>query len=200
MPKRKKVDYNPRIQKRINNLSRAINKIEPALGDKLLFAEFRIEDIKPGINTVKFRKNGVAQEVRYDELANLSQEEQGSLMAQLKVNRYELRQERAIQQLQEKGKISWQFKRSLVKDNPVLLKSIVEVEDVLSDSSYDSVQSAFEEIDIDTDLWEEEAADYFEYRPGQEENLFDFYRPGEEGGFTELNQFTWNSYKVLRGF
>lgn len=200
MPKKKTAVFNPRITKRINNLSRAINKIEPALGDKLLFAEFRIEDIKPGINTVKYRKNGIAQEVRYDELENLSQEEQGSLSAQLKVDRYELRQERAIEQLQQKGKISWQFKKSLKKDNPVLLKSIEEVEDILEDNKTESIQAAFEEIEIDTDLWEEEAADFFEYRKGQEDNLFDFYRPGETGGFTELNQFTWNAYKVLRGF
>lgn len=200
MMPRKKASYQPKIQKRINNLSRAINKIEPSLTSKLLFDEFRIEDIKPGINTVKYRKNGVAQEVRYDELQNLSEGEKGSLNAALKVDRYSLRQERAIQQLQTKGKISWQFKKSLKKDNPVLLKSIDEVEDILEDNKTESIQAAFEEIEIDTDLWEEEAADFFEYRKGQEDNLFDFYRPGETGGFTELNQFTWNAYKVLRGF
>jgi len=199
MPKKNTTVFNPRIKKRINNLSRAINKIEPSLSNKLLFAEFRIEDIKPGINTVKYRKNGVAQEVRYDELQNLSQAEQGSLVAGLRVDRYELRQERAIQQLQEKGKISWQFKRSLIKDNPVLLKSIIEVEEILLDSEKESIKTAFEEIDIDTIEWDTEAADFFEYKPGQEDNLFDFYRPGEDGGFTELNQFTWNSFKVLRG-
>jgi len=195
----KNTAFNPRITKRINNLSRAINKIDPALGQKVIFAELRIEDIKPGINSVKYRKNGVAEEVRYDEIENLSQNEQSSLLLNLSVDRYNLRQERAIQQLQETGKISWQFKRSLVKDNPVLLKSITEIEDALDGNNKQSIKDAFGEIEIDTVDWEDESAEFFEYKKGQEDNLFDFYRPGESGGFTELNQFTWNSYKVLRG-
>jgi len=191
--------FNPRINKRINNLSRAINKIDPALGQKAIFADVRIEDIKPGINTIKYRKNGVAEEVRYDELENLTKAEQSGLLLNLSVDRYNLRQERAIQQLQQKGKISWQFKRSLVKDNPALLKSITEIEEALDGNGAEAIQEAFSEIEIDTIDWEDESAEFFEYKKGQEDNLFDFYRPGESGGFTELNQFTWNSYKVLRG-
>lgn len=191
--------FNPRIGKKINNLSRAINKIDPALGQKVLFAEFRIEDVEPGINTVKYRKNGVAEEVRYDEISKLSKSEQSSLLLKLSVDRYNLRQERAIQQLQTKGKISPQFKRSIEKDNPVLLKSITEVEKSLGDNNQDVIKEAFGEIEIDTVDWEDESAQFFEYKPGQEDNLFDFYRPGESGGFTELNQFTWNAFKVLRG-
>ena len=69
MPRKKSnTTYFPRLTKRINNLSRAINKIDPALGQKVMFADVRIEDIKPGINTVKYRENGVAQEIRYDEI------------------------------------------------------------------------------------------------------------------------------------
>jgi hypothetical protein len=196
----KKTKTNFATANKINKLSRAINKIDPTLKSKLLFDEYRIQDIKPGINSVKYRKNGIAMEVRYDELENLSQEEKGSLSAQLKVDRYNLRQERAIEQLQTRGKVTSQFKRSLKKDNPVLLKSIEEVEDILGESKQAAIQMAFEEIDIDTDIWEEEAAQFFEYKKGQENNLYDFYRPGEDGGFTELNQFTWNAYKVLRGF
>jgi len=43
---------------------------------------------------------------------------------------------------------------------------------------------------------EEEAAEYFEYRPGQEENLFDFYQPGQTGGFTEPSTATGKLFEL----
>lgn len=199
MPRKKKSPvFNPRTTKKINNLSRAINKIDPALGNKVLFTEFRIEDIEPGINTIKYRKNGIAQEVRYDELENLSQIEQGSLLNELTIDRYNLRQERALEQLKVKGKISWQFKRSLEKDNPVLLQSINEFEDLIEGSDTAAIQKEFGDQDfLIAEDWEAEAESFFQGDNTPE--LFDFYRPGEAGGFAELNAFTWNSYKVLRG-
>ena len=195
-PKRKK-GYLPNINKRIQNLSRAINKIPSGIQNKLYFAEFKIEDVEPGINSIKFRKNGVRQEVRYDEIENLPEREQGSLYASLSVDRYNLRQEKAAKQLQEKGKISWQFKRSLEQDNPVLLKSIEEFEEITEGATKEQIQEQFDDVGIDTLDWEMEAAEYFEYKQGQEYRLYDFYKPDQPGsGFTELNQFTWNAYKI----
>jgi len=194
-----KKGYIPRLNKRIQNLSRAINKIDPAIQNKLLFAEHRIVDVIPGINTIKYSKDGVRQEIRYDELENLSQKEQGSLHASLTVDRYNLRQEKAITLLKNKGKISWQFKRSLEQDNPVLLKSIEEFEDITKGTGKDVIKDEFEKADLSFDEWEQDAAEYFEYKAGQEYRLYDFYKPDQTGGgFRELNQFSWNAYKILR--
>ena len=108
--KKKPVPYfKARISKRINNLSRAINKIDPSLSKKALALEYTIKDIKPGINTVKYLKNGVETTVRYDQIVNLSRPEQASLSKKLMTDRSNLRMERAFKQIQEKGKISKQF-------------------------------------------------------------------------------------------
>lgn len=194
-----KKGYIPRLNKRIQNLSRAINKIDRRIQDKLLFAEHRIEDIQPGINTIKYSKDGVRQEIRYDELEKLNEKEQGSLYASLTVDRYNLRQDKAAKLLQTKGKISWQFKRSLEQDNPALLESIKEFETITEGAGADTIKSEFEKVDLDFMDWEQEAAEYFEYKSGQEYRLYDFYKPDQPGtGFRDLNQFTWNAYKILR--
>ena len=194
MPKKENVGYNPRLQKRIQNLSRAINKIEPSLGIGTAFGDYRITDIKPGINTIKYRKNGVAGEIRYDELQNLPKSEKASLLLQMQTDRNELRTERALQQLQTKGKISWQFKRSLEKDNKALLKDIENVADKLQLNDSELIKEEFEKVDLITENWETEADSYLEYKPGQTENLDHFYHVA---GFEKLNQFTWNSYKAM---
>ena len=121
--------------------------------DKLLFAEHRIEDIQPGINSIKYSKDGVRQEIRYDELENLNEKEQGSLVASLTVDRYNLRQEKAATLLKTKGKISWQFKKSLKEDNPALLESIEEFEAITEDTSPDIIKSEFEKVYFDLKGW-----------------------------------------------
>ena len=212
MAKKKVPYFKSRIQKRINNLSRAINKIEPSLQKSVLGMGITIQDVKAGVNTIKFIKNGREQEVRYDQIENLPQGVQSSLVKTLSVDRYNLRQERALQQLQEKGKISAQFKRSLgtkvVEDgkttytgpNPTLLKSIEEFEKKFEGNKKEVLQEEFEKTQLLVgEDWFEEADEYFQGKDGSP-NLFDFYRPGESGGFTELNVFTWNIYKVERGF
>jgi hypothetical protein len=105
--------FKARITKRINNLSRAINKIDPELQNKTYSVEHSIQDIKPGINDVKYIKDGVETRIRYDQITTLPQREQASLLNKLSTDRYELRQERALEQLRTTGKISKQFKRSI---------------------------------------------------------------------------------------
>lgn len=196
---KKKTAFKPKITKRINNLSRAINKIDPGLKNKVSVGAFTITEIQPRINDVVYVKDGVERKVRYDQINQLSQTEQASLLQRLSIDRYELRQERALEQLKEKGSISWQFKKSLKEDNPNLLESILEIEEVLEGSTKEAIAEEFGGLDIiaGEDFFEE-AESFFQTSGGTPE-LFDFYRPGEAGGFTELNAFTWNSYKVLKG-
>jgi outer membrane protein len=60
-------------------------------------------------------------------------------------------------------------------------------------------QVELQRLDADFNDWEQDAAEYFEYKAGQEYRLYDFYKPDQAGsGFRELNQFTWNAYKILR--
>jgi hypothetical protein len=199
MAKKQKKTFKPKITKRINNLSRAINKIDSELKNRVFGVQHQIADIQPRINDVVYIKDGVEKKVRYDQIENLSVTEQSSLLNQLSVDRFELRQERALQQLQEKGKISWQFKRSLIEDNPVLAQNIEELEDKFEGSTKEALQSEFSGLDITTgEDWYDEADTYFQFGKGSPE-LFDFYRPGEAGGYSELNIFTWNAYKVERG-
>ena len=196
---KRKTSFKPRITKRINNLSRAINKIDDSLKRGTIGIERTIQDIKPGINTVKYTIDGVQREVRYDRIEYLSKTEQGALGKQLSVDRYNLRQERALQQLREKGKISWQFKKSIEEDNPALLQSINELQETMKGSDPEAVAQEFSKQDLITgENWEMEADSFFQSGKGTPE-LFDFYQPGTAGGFTELNIFTWNAYKTLRG-
>lgn len=195
----KKTNYNPRIQKKINHLSRAINKIDPELANRTMAIEHRIADIKPGINDITYMKNGVAKKVRYDAITSLPRSEQASLLNKLSADRYELRQERALQQLKEKGKISWQFKRSIQEQNQKLFENIQELEDKLEGNPAQAIQNEFKDLDIEVgEDWMNEADSYFQSGKGTPD-LFDFYRPGEAGGFSELNSFTWNAFKVLKG-
>ena len=196
--KRKKA-FKPRITKRINNLSRAINKINPDFKNRVSAVEFNIADIRPGINDVKYIKNGVEVKVRYDQIENLGQAEQSSLLGKLSEDRFELRQERAIAQLQEKGQISSQFKRSLINDNPELLSSIAEFEDQIAGSQKEGIADIFSGIDIISGEDFLGETDSFFQGPDGTPELFDFYRPGEAGGFSDLNTFTWNAYQALKG-
>ena len=196
---KKKAIFKPRITKRINNLSRAINKINPDFKNRVSAVELTIGDIRPGINDVKYIKNGVEVKVRYDQIANLGQAEQSSLLGKLSEDRFELRQERAILQLQEKGTISRQFKRSLELDNPELLSSIKEFEDTVKGSQKEGIADIFSGIDIISGEDFLGETDSFFQGPDGTPELFDFYRPGEAGGFSDLNTFTWNAYQALKG-
>lgn len=193
-----KGSFTPRIQKQINNLSRAINKISPDLANKAFAVEYSIRDIKPGINDVTYIRDGVQTKVRYDQITTLSLKEQASLLNKLSADRYELRQERALEQLKEKGKVSKQFKRSIETQNAKLFENIMELEDKLQGNKPEAIAKEFEDLEIKTgESWFDEADSFFQ--SGQKTpELFDFYRPGEAGGFSELNSFTWNAFKVLR--
>jgi len=199
MAKTKRKPFKPRITKRINNLSRAINKIEPDLKNKVRAAEFSIQDIRPGINDVKYIKDGIETKVRYDQITSLSIDEQASLLNKLSTDRFNLRQERALQKLKETGKISRQFKRSLIDDNPDLLKSIEQLEETVAGSQPEGIMELFSSVDIISgEDFLNETDDFFQGPDGTPE-LFDFYRPGEAGGFSDLNVFTWSAYQALKG-
>jgi hypothetical protein len=200
--KKKPIPYfKARITKRINNLSRAINKIDPELQNKAFATSHAIGDIKAGINDVKYLKNGVDTKIRYDQIYTLPQREQASLLNKLSSDRYELRQERALEQLKTTGKISWQFKRSIEKNNPKLLENIQEMEFILQGNSAETIQKEFTDIDIKAgEDFMEQADTFFQTGPDMDTpELFDFFRPGESGGFSELNTFTYNAYQILKG-
>ena len=189
------VRYKARIQKEIQHLSRAINKIDPDLVRKTMAVEHAISDIRPGINTITYEKNGVEKKVRYDAIKSLNRSEQASLLNKLSVDRYELREKRALQQLKEKGKISWQFKKSIKEQNQKLFENIQEFEDKMQGKA-ENIQVEFEDLEIQVgEDWLDESDDYFQSNKGTPE-MFDFYRAH---GFSELNSFTWNAYKIIKG-
>jgi len=193
-----KGSFTPRIQKQINNLSRAINKISPDLANKAFAVEYSIRDIKPGINDVTYIRDGVQTKVRYDQITTLSPKEQASLLNKLSADRYELRQERALEHLKETGQVSRQFKRSIETQNAKLFENIMELEDKLQGNKPEAIAKEFQDLDIKVgESWFDEADSFFQSGQSTPE-LFDFYRPGEAGGFSELNSFTWNAFKVLR--
>lgn len=196
-------EFKPRIQKRIQNLSRAINKIDPGLAKKTMGVQYAIGNVKMGINDFTYTKNGVETRVRYDAIQDLDRYEQASVLNKLSTERYELRQERALEKLKTKGKISEQFKRSIKDQNKKLFENIQEMEQMLQGNIPSVIQEEFEGADIVTgDDWFEEADSHFQMTKDGKKNtpeLFDFFRPGEAGGFSELNAFTWNTYKIMKG-
>ncbi len=167
--------------------------------NKTYAIEYSISDIKPGINDVKYIKDGVETRIRYDQITTLPKREQASLLNKLSTDRYELRQERALEQLKTTGKISWQFKKSIAQQNKKLLENIEEMEEIMQGNKAEVIQSEFEGLDIISgEDFYSEADSFFQSNMGTPE-LFDFYRPGEAGGFSELNTFTWNAFKILKG-
>lgn len=195
--------YKPRTQKQIQHLSRAINKIDPNLQKKIMGVQYAIKDVKMGINDFTYTKNGVEKKVRYDEIQYLDRAEQSSLVNKLSEERYQLRQQRALEQLQTKGKVSTQFKRSIAKQNPKLLENIEEFEDLVEGNVPNMIAEEFSQERIITgEDWFDEADSYFQLTKDGQKNtpeLFDFFKPGEAGGFSELNAFTWNTFRVLKG-
>jgi len=189
--------FKARKTKRINNLSRAINKIDPNLKNRVSSVEYAIKDIKAGINDVTYIKDGIATKIRYDKITTLPQSEQSSLLNQLSEDRYGLRQERALEQLKEKGKISWQFKKSIQENNPELAKSIEEIEFLVGDNKASAIKELFQDIETE----DQDIGDVVDTFFQLEDTLtkFDFYRPGESGGFTKLNIFTFNAYNAIKG-
>ena len=217
MAKPKAEYFKPRTQKQIQNLSRAINKIDPNLNRKVMGVQYSISDVKMGINDFSYTKNGVTQKVRYDQITSLDRSEQASLINKLSEERYQLRQQRALEIIKEKGKISKQFKRSLgekiidpstgkekyVGQNAKLLENIEEWEEMTEGNVANMIAEEFSESAILVgDDWFDEADSHFQLtKDGKKSTpeLFDFFRPGEAGGFSELNAFTWNTYKVMKG-
>lgn len=195
--------YKPRTQKQIQHLSRAINKIDPNLQKKIMGVQYAIKDVKMGINDFTYKKNGVEKKVRYDEIQYLDRAEQASLVNKLSEERYQLRQQRALEQIRTKGKVSAQFKRSIATQNAKLLENIEEFESLVEGNVPNMIAEEFSKESIITgEDWFDEADSYFQLTKNGKNNtpeLFDFFKPGEAGGFSELNAFTWNTFKVLKG-
>lgn len=192
---KRKTSYKPRKQKQIQHFSRAINKIDDSLYRSPIGQNRIIKEAKAGINTITYNIDGIDKEVRYDQIEFLPRSEQGALIKRLSIERARLREERAFEQLQEKGKISWQFKRALAEDSK-LLESIQDLETMIGESGAGAIKSEFEKISLDTgDAWMDEADSYFQGKDGTPQ-LNDFY---QGTGFSYLNSFTWNAYKVLKG-
>lgn len=184
------------LQRNIQNLSRAINKIDPGLKDNTRGIEYKISDVKMGINDFTFKKDGVLKKVRYDEIKNLSTYEQASLLNKLSAERYELREKKAFESYKEKGTVSKSFIRTIEKDNPALAESIKEFQDIIKGDKKD-ISNMFKQVEYKQDVYEE-ADEYFQ-RGGTLEK-FEFYDVwGTKTGFKTLNAFTWNAYKVMRG-
>ena len=184
-------------QRKIQNLSRAINKINNIPQDTPLSVTDYISDVKMGINDFTYSINGQSRKVRYDQIKDLSKREQANLLNKLNAERYDLRQVKALEDLGKKGKLSKQFKRVLEKDNKAISKSVSEIEDILQGTETEAIKDIFSEVKT-ADSWMNEFDEQF-----QEEGsdfLFEFYDVyGTKTGFSQLNRFTWESYKVMKG-
>ena len=184
------------LQRNIQNLSRAINKIDPGLKDKTYGIQYQISDVKMGINDFSYKKDGKMVKVRYDQITNLSNFEQASLLNKLSAERYDLRQKKALEDYSKKGAVSKSFLRTIEKDNPALAESIKEFQDIVKMPKEDVAQR-FKEIDFKQNFFDE-ADEYFQ-EVGSD-FLFDFYDVwGSKTGFKQMNAFTWNAYKVMKG-
>ena len=193
--------YKPRTQKQIQNLSRAINKLEKSLStlDKqsTLGVETEISEVNMGINDFTYKKEGVSKKIRYDQLDTLSKKEQAALRLKLSADRYSLRQQRAVEILKEKGKLTKQFKRSILQDNPKLSENIQEFEDMMELNKPEQIKEGLSKTKLFAEDWMQESEDFFS-RAGSDA-LYDFFRPDRRDGFSERNEFTWNVYKMIRG-
>ena len=184
------------LQRNIQNLSRAINKIDPSLVNKTEGVQYQISDVKMGINDFSYKKDGKMVKVRYDQITNLSNFEQASLLNKLSAERYDLRQKKALEDYSKKGAVSKSFLRTIEKDNPALAESIKEFQDIVKMPKEDVAQR-FKEIDFKQNFFDE-ADEYFQ-EVGSD-FLFDFYDVwGSKTGFKQMNAFTWNAYKVMKG-
>ena len=190
------------LQRNIQNLSRAINKIDPAMIDKSEGLQYAVSDFKMGINDFSYRKDGVLKKVRYDEIKNLSKYKQASLLNKLRTERYELRQKKAFEDYGKKGTISKSFIRTVYKDNPELAESIEELEKIITEEFKEierkNITNEFVGVNFEQNFIDE-ADEYFNTVDGSE-LLNEFYDVhGTKTGFKKMNAFTWNAYKVMKG-
>ena len=184
------------LQRNIQNLSRAINKIDPSLVNNTEGIEYSINDIKMGINDFSYRKDGILKKVRYDEIKNLSKYEQASLLNNLRAERLNLREKKAFESYKEKGTISKSFIRTIEKDNPALAESIKEFQNVVK-APKEEMSKLFKDAEFGKN-YIEEFNEYFQETGS--DTLFDFFDVwGTKTGFKQMNAFTWNAYKVMKG-
>jgi len=184
------------LQRNIQNLSRAINKIDPTLVNNTKGIEYAISDVKMGINDFSYRKDGVLKKVRYDEIKNLSNYEQASLLNNLRSERLTLREKKAFESYKEKGTVSKSFLRTIEKDNPALAESIKEFQEVVK-APKEEMSKLFKDVEFGNNFLEE--SDEFFQRGGSLEK-YEFYDVwGTKTGFKQMNSFTWNAYKVMKG-
>ena len=185
-------------QRKIQNMSRAINKIDNTVLDTPLSVTDYISDVKMGINDFTYSINGQSRKVRYDQIKDLSKREQANLLNKLNAERYDLRQVKALEDLGKKGKLSKQFKRVLEKDNKAISESVSEIEKILQGTETEAIKDIFGEVKT-ADSWMNEFDEYFQEEGS--EFLFEFYKDKRDtrSGFSQLNRFTWESYKAMKG-
>ena len=184
------------LQRNIQNLSRAINKIDPALKDNTRGVQHAIGNVKMGINDFTYTKDGITKKVRYDQITKLSISEQASLLNKLSEQRYELREKKAFESYKEKGTVSKSFLRTIEKDNKALAESIKEFQDTMK-MGKEEISQAFKKVEYKQDVYGE--AEEFFQRGGSLEK-YEFYDVwGTKTGFKQLNAFTWNAFKVMKG-
>ena len=197
---KKKSVYKPRTQKQIQNLSRAINKVPESTYNTLYALEHKVSALQMGFNDITYNIDGKIAKIKYTDIPSLPKSEQASLINQMRSQRNELRDQRAVEILKEKGKLSWQFKRSIEQDNPQLYSDIVNFETLMSDNSKENIKTAFQDVGVTTE--EDFRKDFDDtYKLEGSSFLFDFYRPDLKGmgGFQNASSFNLSAFKVMRG-
>lgn len=190
------------LKRNIRRYSQAINKIDTKNRNTLGLSMHNVKNITMGITEITIEIDARIKKVNYKDIDKLSSTEQSAIYAYLSEKRNEARTERLTEELATKGKIHGNLKRAIQADSPSLAKQIEGVERLIQDSDIDSdniidLYKTSELVSTNLEAFED-AEEYFN-GPDGSEFKFDFYRPGQAGGFDSLNIFTWNTYKALRG-
>ena len=187
--------YKPKTQKQIQHLSRAINKIDEQVLSSTIGLDKKISKVEMKPTKITYNIDGKSKTIDYNDINTLSKSEQSALGQAMNIQRYELREQRVFEQLKEKGKLSWQLKRSFEKDNQDILQAIENFEKLKLDK--EEIKSNLEDASYNIDFTDEFEK---EFQDRGSDFLYDFYDVHEtKQGFNQLNALNWNLYKYTRG-
>jgi hypothetical protein len=172
----------------ISNTRRAINRLG-GFSNKPHFSSVSITDIKTTPLYVEWTEDGSRMKAEYKDIASVTKDAQ-ELRLRLQVSLSENQELEALHQLQTKGKVSRQFKKSVEGNYSILQETLQDFEE-RSGADPEATKRMFDGfVDI-----EEDATKLMDVCQDSD-CLNQFYH---EFGFRDMNILTVNLFRALRG-
>lgn len=171
----------------ISNIRRAVNRLG-GYSNQPHFSSVKITDVKTTPLYVEWTENGSRMKAEYKDIANVTRDAQ-ELRLRLQVSLAENQELEALHQLKTKGKVSWQFKKSVESNYSILMDTIKQFDD--KGYTKDAIVKMFEDQNIEET---EATAGPKSFSNSGTKNLFYHVY-----GFSEFNLLTANLFRAMTG-